>query len=146
MLPPTAAFPTAVGTPALHLSPETDTAIRDYRQLSPLMPPGARVAYAVLVAPVVDFRTGFDAAHRSPPWAELHRPWRELKFDQRVEPPSWVLADEVSAAGAKGVLFRSVVAPGGINLVVYAQALAAGDRLDVHDPGGLLPKNQDSWR
>jgi len=42
--------------------------------------------------------------------------------------------------------WRPPVAPGGVNLVVYTDSLEASDRLDVHDPGGLLPKNQDSWR
>ena len=60
--------------------------------------------------------------------------------------PSWVLADEALAAGAKGVLFASKVAPGGANLVVYNDALAAYDTLQVYDPAGALPKNQDSWR
>lgn len=134
------------GTPALYLSLETETAVREYQQLSPLMPPGTLVAYTVQVAPVADFRGGFDTAHWSALWEEFHGPWRELWFDQRIEPPSWVLADEALAAGAKGILFRSAVAPGGVNLVLYTEALAGGDRLEVHDPGGLLPKNQDSWR
>ena len=134
------------GTPALYLSLDAHTAIREYQQLSLLMPPGTLVTYIVQIAPAVDYRGGFDAVHWSQPWADFHCDWRELWFDRRLEPPSWRAADETLAASAKGIVFGSAVAPGGVNLVVYTQSLAPGDRLDVHDPGGLLPKNQDSWR
>ena len=134
------------GTPALYLALEPETAIREYQQLSPLMPPGTLVSYTVRIASVVDFRAGYDAEQWAELWEEFHCDWRELWFNQRVEPPSWVLADEVRVAGAKGILFASKVAPGGLNLVVYNDMLAATDTLQVYDPSGALPKNHDSWR
>ncbi len=134
------------GTPALYLALETETAIREYQQLSPLMPPGTLVSYTVHAAPVVDFRGGYSADHWSGLWEDFYCDWRELRFNQRIEPPTWVLADEVIAAGAKGILFASTLAPAGINLVLYPDLLTAEDKLRVHDPGGMLPKNQDSWR
>jgi RES domain-containing protein len=79
-------------------------------------------------------------------WEEFFCDWRELWFNQRTEPPSWVLADQAIAAGAKGMLFASKMTPGGTNLVVYNDALTADDTLAVYDPAGALPKNQDSWR
>jgi RES domain-containing protein len=72
--------------------------------------------------------------------------WRELRFNQGIEPPSWVLADDAIAASAMGILFASIVAPGGTNLVIYTQRLGPLDLIEVHDPAGALPKNQDSWR
>jgi len=63
-----------------------------------------------------------------------------------VEPPSWVLADEAMAAGAKGILFVSKLAPSGLNLVIYNDILTTDDTLQVYDPTEALPKNQDSWR
>jgi RES domain-containing protein len=134
------------GTPALYLALEPETAIREYQQLSPLMPPGTLVSYTVHIASVVDFRAGYDAGQWSGLWEEFHCDWRELWFNRRVEPPSWVLADEALAAGAKGVLFASKLGEGGLNLVVYNEMLAADDTLQVYDPTGALPKNQDSWR
>ena len=104
------------------------------------------MSYTVQIASVVDFRAGYDAEQWAELWEEFHCDWRELWFNQRVEPPSWVLADEVRVAGAKGILFASKVAPGGLNLVVYNDMLAANDTLQVYDPSGALPKNQDSWR
>ena len=110
------------------------------------MPPGTLVSYTVHVAPVIDFRAGYDAAHWSGLWEEFYCDWRELWFNQQVEPPSWVLADEALAAGAKGMLFASRLAQGGMNLVIYNDMLGAHDSLQVYDPAGALPKNQESWR
>ena len=134
------------GTSALYLALEPETAVREYRQLSSLMPPGTLVSYTLRIAPVVDFRTGYHPAFWPPSWKEFHCDWRALWFSQRVEPPSWVLADEALAAGAKGILFASTLAPTGTNLVVYGDRLGADDSLQVFDPAGALPKNQDSWR
>jgi RES domain-containing protein len=134
------------GTQALYLALEPETAVREYQQLSPLMPPGTLVCYAVRLAPVADFRAGYDGTRWSELWEEFHCNWRELWFNQRVEPPSWVLADEAIAAGAKGILFVSQLAPSGLNLVIYNDMLSADDALQVHDPTGALPKNQASWR
>lgn len=134
------------GVAALYLALESETAVREYQQLSPLMPPGTLVSYTVRLAPVVDFRAGYDSTRWSDLWEEFHCDWRELWFNRRVEPPSWVLADETLAAGAKGILFGSGLAPGGTNLVVFNDMLATVDTLQVYDPTGALPKNQDSWR
>jgi RES domain-containing protein len=95
---------------------------------------------------VVDFRGGYSAVQWPELWEEFFCDWRELWFNQRTEPPSWVLADQAIAAGAKGMLFASKMTPGGTNLVVYNDALTADDTLAVYDPAGALPKNQDSWR
>lgn len=134
------------GTHALYLALDPATAIREYQQTSTLMPPGTLVSYTVQLAKVVDFRAGYQARMWSGLWEEFTCDWRGLWFDHGVEPPSWVLADEALAAGARGILFGSTLAPGGFNLVVYTERLDEHDRLEVHDPIGALPKNQDSWR
>ena len=110
------------------------------------MPPGTLVSYTVRLAPVIDFRDGFVPAVWPDLWEEFHCDWRALWFNQRVEQPSWALADQVTAVGAKGILFASTLAIDGINLVVYNEALAIGDAQQVYDPTGELPKNQESWR
>jgi RES domain-containing protein len=58
---------------------------------------------------------------------------------------SWVLADEAIAARAQGIVFASTMAPGGLNLVIYTEALTDVDELTVYDPDSSLPKTQDSW-
>jgi RES domain-containing protein len=134
------------GTAALYLALEAQTALQEYQQLSPLMPPGTLVSYTAQLARVLDFSAGFDAARWPALWEEFYADWRELWFNQRVEPPSWVLGDEAMAAGAAGLLFASALVPGGRNLVVFNDCLTAADTLRVYDPAGELPKNQDSWR
>ena len=79
------------GTAALYLALEPETAVREYQQLSPLMPPGTLVSYTVHVAPVIDFRAGYDAAHRSDLWEEFYCDWRELWFNQQVYDPAGAL-------------------------------------------------------
>lgn len=134
------------GTAALYLSLDAPTAIAEYQQLSVLMPPGTLVSYELEVNPVADFLGGYERSKWSIGWQSLNCDWRALWFDQRVEPPSWALADETLAAGGKGVMFASTVRPGGVNLVLYVDTLGAMDVLNVYDPAGALPKNQDSWR
>lgn len=97
------------GTQALYLALEAETAVREYQQLSPLMPPGTLVSYTVRLAPVADFQGGYEPGRWSDLWEEFYCDWRELWFNRRVEPPSWVLADDVIAAGAKGLLFASTI-------------------------------------
>lgn len=134
------------GTPALYLSLEPETALREYQQTSSLLPPGTMVSYLLHVEPVVDFTAGYERGTWSPLWEDFACNWRELWFNRAIEPPSWVLADEVMAAGAKGIMFASTVARGGSNVVLYTELLTEDDKLDVHDPSGALPRNQDSWR
>ena len=109
------------------------------------MPPLTLAAYQVRLGSVVDFRAGFDPSVWPPLWQELNCNWRQLAFVDRIEPPSWVLSDEVLAAGHNGILFPSTIDRSGVNLVVYVDALVAGDSLTVHDPEELLPCDRSSW-
>jgi RES domain-containing protein len=122
---------------------ELETALAEYRQLSPLMPPGLMVSYSLNSGPLVDLSSGVDD-NWDPLWHDFYCDWRALHFDKDVEPPSWVLGDIALAAGAKGILFPSVLVAG-TNLVLYTEQLDANDRLTVYDPDGGLPRNQRSW-
>ena len=133
------------GVDALYLALDVHTAVAEYQQLSPLMPPGTLVNYEVSFGPVVDFRAGYVRGPWNPLWQDFFCEWRGLVFDQNIEPPSWVLGDLVMAAGAKGILFGSRLVPGGINLVLYTGHLNDADILKPYDPGQFLPKNADSW-
>ena len=99
------------GVAVLCLALETETALREYRQLSPLLPPGTLVTYRVTVSRVDDFREGFDAHSWAPLRESFGEDWRALWFDRRIEPPSWVLGDEVVAERSGGILSRSSLAP-----------------------------------
>ena len=133
------------GVEALYLALEAGTASQEYQQISTLLPPGTLTSYKLTAEPVVDFRQGYIASSWEPYWEDFYCDWRELWFNQRIEPPSWVIGDAVAAAGAKGILFPSQLSDGGTNLVLYPEALADTDSIVVYDPGQALPKNQDSW-
>ena len=135
-----------IGINALYLSLDVDTAVQEYKQVSPLLPPGTLVSYRVTAGPIVDFSAGYRRGIWPPLWEDFFCDWRACWFDQRIEPPSWVLGDVAIAAGAKGILFRSSLVPTGVNLVIYVDQLGTDDILEVFDPAGALPKNQDSWR
>ncbi|MGQ7245523.1 RES family NAD+ phosphorylase [Salinicola sp. V024] len=134
-----------VGLPALYLALDEATAIAEYKQLSALMPPGLIVSYEVEVfTGLVDFREGYSGSW-DPLWQELYCDWRQIWFNQRVEPPSWLIADMVLEIGAKGILFPSLARPEGTNLVLFTEALNDQDNLAAYDPHGQLPRDLSSW-
>lgn len=49
------------GVDTRYLALETETAIREYQQVSTLLPPGMLTSYQLTVAPVVHFTAGFSA-------------------------------------------------------------------------------------
>jgi RES domain-containing protein len=134
-----------LGVEALYLAMETATAVHEYQQVSTLLPPGTLTSYQLSVGPVVDFTLGYNASEWEPIWEDFYCDWRELWFNQRIEPPSWVIGDLVIASMAKGILFPSRLAKGGINLVIFSQMLSSSDKLEVFDPGKALLQTQASW-
>ena len=112
-----AAARTVPGVNALYLSMRLETALAEYQQFDALLPPALMVSYEVSIDGVVDFSGGFTAGW-DPLWQDFHCDWRHMHFNKGIEPPSWVIGDQVLAAGAKGILFTSVMS-GGVNLVVY---------------------------
>lgn len=131
------------GVNALYLSLELETALAEYQQLDALMPPGLMVSYSVSVDTIVDFRSGYTIEWDAL-WQDFYCDWRYMHFNQGIEPPSWVIGDQVLAAGAKGILFNSAIT-GSPNLVIYTDALTGTDAIHVYDPNHDLPKNQASW-
>lgn len=132
------------GVKALYLSLELETALAEYQRLDTLMPPALMVGYEVKIDPVVDFRGGYTSAW-DPIWRDFACDWRSLVFNDKIEPPSWVIGDLVLAAGAKGILFDSLVTDG-TNLVLYNDALETTDVVQPYDPNHALPRDQSSWR
>lgn len=131
------------GVNALYLSLELETALAEYQQLDALLPPALMVSYSVRIDPVVDFRGGSTSAWDAL-WQDFYCDWRRMHFNEGIEPPSWVIGDQVLAAGAKGILFQSTI-DGGTNLVIYNDALADFDAINAYDPNNDLPNNQLSW-
>jgi len=131
------------GVNALYLSLQLETALAEYQQLDALLPPGLMVSYKLSLDVIVDFRGGFTSEWDAL-WQDFYCDWRNMHFNQGIEPPSWVIGDQVLAAGARGILFDSALS-GGANLVVYTDALTDTNTVTVYDPNKDLPKDQSSW-
>lgn len=133
------------GIDALYLSMDEVTALREYQQTSPFLPPCTICSYTVSLQNLVDLRQ----LHRGEPWDDLwhswQEDWRHLKFDLHIEPPSWILGDLVLEAGYTGIIFPSLTNRGGVNVVVFNEQIKGSNTIDVNDPDGKLPHDQASW-
>jgi RES domain-containing protein len=134
------------GLEALDLSQTMETALAEYQQHARLLPPGMLVTFLVSRVQVVDFSAGYEASRWNPLWAEYACHWRQLAFEEKVEPASWALGDMALEANAAGSLFPSTTHVGGINLVLFHSSALAPDALRVHDPNGDLPGDAQSWQ
>ncbi len=129
----------------MYLSAAPNTAVAEYGQADLLFSPGTLAAYRVTLGRIVDFSGGYSLVWDAL-WREWDCAWKDLWFRQRIEPPSWEMADHVLSSDAAGLAFPSTQQPGGVNLVVYPDLLTADDAFEVHDPDALLPRNRKSWR
>ena len=133
------------GVEALYLSGAPDTALAEYKQGSSLPRPATLAAYELALHDVIDLSAGYDPGCWAPAWADWDCDWRWIARVDHDVPPSWRLGDEAIRSGAAGLLFPSTHHAGGTNLVVFLANLTDADRLAVHDPDGMLPKDQRSW-
>ena len=103
------------GVQALYLSMDAQTALNEYQQTSPFLPPCTICSYTAALRDLVDLRQ----LKRGEPWDDLWHDWREdwryQKFEQHIEPPTWVLGDLVRDRGYTGIVFPSQVNKGGVN-------------------------------
>lgn len=129
------------GVPALYLSLELATAVAEYQQAAPFLPPFTMVTYRAKLPPLVDVRL-LDGQW-DPLWNDWDEDWRTLLVNG-IEPPSWVLGDLVRRAGLPGILFPSAAVAGGLNLVLFLGSLAVDGVLSIQDDG-RLPRDGRSW-
>jgi RES domain-containing protein len=74
-------------------------------------------------------------------------PWFLIAADGG-EPPTWAIARRLIAAGHAGALVPSFAPQARghhINLVLWKWGPDLPHKVEVHDPTGLLPRNQLSW-
>lgn len=133
------------GVEALYLSAEPGTGLAEYKQGSSLPSPATLAAYETDLTDVVDLSGGYDPDQWAALWADWNCDWRWIARVEHKVPPSWRLGDEAIRSGAAGLLFPSTHHAGGTNLVVFTANLTKDDRLAVHDPDDMLPKDQRSW-
>lgn len=133
------------GVEALYLALDEVTALREYQQTSPFLPPCTICSYTVSLENLVDLR---QLSHGEPwddLWHSWQEDWRHLKFDLHIEPPTWVLGDLVLGADHTGIIFPSMANPGGVNVVVFNEQIKGGSKIEVNDPDGRLPDDRSSW-
>ena len=133
------------GVEALYLSRTPQTALEEYRQGASIAPPATLAAYRVTLDEVVDLSDGYDPDLWSEAWGEWDGPWKEIARIHGSTPPSWRLGENLIAEGRRTLLFPSLRHAGGVNLVFFTALLADADLIVVHDPDGLLPRDQSSW-
>lgn len=134
------------GVEALYLSLDEVTALREYQQTSPFLPPCTICSYTAALRDLVDLRQLCHGEPWDALWHDWREDWRHLRFELHIEPPTWVLADMVMTRGCSGILFPSQAHEGGTNVVVYPDHLRDGQSIMVNDPEGHLPQDQSSWR
>ena len=122
----------AVGVEALYLSSDHSTAIAEYYRS--LVRPGTLAAYNVRSAKIVDLTQGsaFTALRIDPAVAACD--WESIYALEKGIPPSWVVADELIAAGAHGALVPSIQNAGGTNLVLWRWNEEMGADVMLIDP------------
>ncbi|MEA2899863.1 MAG: hypothetical protein QOJ84_5478 [Bradyrhizobium sp.] len=104
-------------------------------------------AYNVDVDDLIDLRTGPARTAALVDLADMACPWA-LDLAQGKVPASWNLAGSLIAKGAAGILcpsFATGARPDLFNLVLWRWGPAMPHKVEVHDPGGRLPKDQSSW-
>jgi RES domain-containing protein len=131
------------GQEALYLSAEVETAWAEYQQTGSIPRPGLVAGYAVQAGAVVDTTDDAQLPALGTTRADLDRDWRYRLRIEKGEPPTWALADRLVATGCQGLLFRSAVRPGGVNVVLWKTASPAV--VSVFDPHHDLPRDSSSW-
>nr|WP_258380184.1 RES family NAD+ phosphorylase [Pseudomonas putida] len=116
----------------------------EFQQASAFLPPGLLVSYSLSMDRVIDFTGGYNDTW-APIWQDFFCDWRKIRFNDGVEPPSWIIGDLAIEADCAGILFESVANPGGRNLVLFTDQLPVHGKLVVNDPRGDLPTDQSSW-
>ncbi|WP_176593031.1 RES family NAD+ phosphorylase [Sphingobium sp. EM0848] len=128
------------GVPALYLAADAVTAVAEYYQGLPK--PGTLVPYYLDAAAIADLTNSTAEPCDTRVGEALETNWKAMAFFDRQTPPSWVLTDELIAAGAQGALVPSVQNLGGRNLVLWhwheKDMQGEGAALTVLDPDDAL--------
>jgi RES domain-containing protein len=134
------------GVEAVYLSLDPATALAEYQQDSPFLPPGTIASY-LANARVADLAGALPTLETfDPAWVDWNVDWRHFAFFKHIEPPTWSLGDLVLEEGLHGILFPSTVAPGGLNVVLFPTTFQTVASLEVLDPHHALPHDQSSWK
>lgn len=104
-------------------------------------------AYVVDVDDLVDLRTDALRSAESIGLADMACAWAYDLASGRT-PASWGIFHALFAKGAAGILtpsFATGARPDMANLVLWRWGPTLPHKIEVHDPGGRLPRDQSSW-
>ena len=136
------------GTPALYLSLDVLTAIKEANQgFARKIDPCVLCSYDVACDDIADLRSDGACRTAGVPFADLNCPWFALLASGK-EPPTWQIVRRLIDNGIAGALVPSF-APGSQitdhNLVLWRWGPIDPHKVSVYDPSGRLPKDQLSW-
>jgi len=138
-----------IGVPALYLALTMEGLVIEVAHgFAHRFEPLTICSYEVDVGDVIDLGSDADRKVAGVDFADMACEW-ELDLSNGIEPASWRIAKRQIAKGAAGVLVPSFARGATAdmhNLVLWKWGPRLPHRVNVHDPGGRLPKNQLSWR
>lgn len=132
-----------VGQPTIYAARELSTAWAEYNQGFVQHP--ATIAQLLLVGATLVDLTDADVLARIDAGSDIHRcEWRAL-LDEGQQPPTYALRERLLAQGAHGIVYPSLMSPGGTCVALWRWNGPGHPRLEVIDPEGRLPKTPASW-
>jgi RES domain-containing protein len=132
-----------VGAPTIYAARELSTAWAEYNQ--------GFVQHPALIAQF-ELKDARLADLTDPPMleklgvaADIHKcEWREIMDEGRL-PETHALRKRLLTEGWHGVIYLSVMSPGGTCVAIWRWNIEGTPRLDVIDPDARLPKSPASW-
>jgi RES domain-containing protein len=138
-----------VGMPALYTSLRLETAWLEAQQAFAFKAqPMTMCAYRVDCAEIVDLTDPATLEASGINTADLACAWEDLA-DRRQTPPTWAIADRLTAARSAGILvpgFAAGATREDVNAVFWRWSPSPPHQLSVVDDLGRLPKSPASWR
>ena len=132
-----------VGQPTIYAARELSTAWAEYNQ-GFVQHPATIVQLVLTDATLADLTESatLEALQVS---ADIHRcEWRSI-LEQGKQPETHELRERLLAEGAHGVIYPSVMSPGGTCVALWRWNGKGEPRLAVIDPEHRLPKTPASW-
>jgi RES domain-containing protein len=132
-----------VGQPTIYAARELSTAWAEYNQ-GFVRHPALIVQLLLTGALLADLTDSATLARLHIGSELLQSEWRSL-LDQGQRPPTHALRERLLADGFDGVVYPSLMSPGGSCVALWRWNGMGEPRLEVVDPEGRLPRTPASW-